>query len=78
MILICEEMGTCALLAADTVEVTEGSLPIMRYGSRAILKDHCPDINMLCDPAAVAGLLSQEGWYEKWHKKWPVLQAYLV
>ena len=29
------------------------------------------DLNVFCDPVAVANLLSQEGWYDDWPQGWP-------
>ena len=34
--------------------------------------------NVFCDPAAVAGLLSQEGWHKEWHRQCPAYEVYLV
>ena len=49
------------------------------YGSIALLwasDERDPDV--FCDPAAVAGLLSQDGWNEEWDKRWPTYEVYLV
>ena len=38
------------------------------------------DLDVFCDPVAVATLLSQEGWHENWPPgpRWPRYQVYLV
>ena len=40
------------------------------------------DLDVFCDPVAVASLLSQEGWHEDWpqgwHSRWPGYEVYLV
>ena len=37
-----------------------------------------PEPEVFCDPTAVAGLLSQDGWHDKWKEQWPVYEVYLV
>ena len=41
-------------------------------------EDGDPDLNVFCDPEAMAGLLNQEGWHEEWYKRWPLYGVYLV
>ena len=37
-----------------------------------------PTPGVFCDPAVVAGLVSQEGWHDKWEERLPVCEVYLV
>ena len=41
-------------------------------------EDDYTDRVIFCDPEAVAGLLSQEGWHEEWEKRLPIYRVYLV
>ena len=40
------------------------------------------DLDVFCDPVAVASLLSQEGWQEDWpqgwHSQWPTCRVYVI
>ena len=45
-----------------------------KYSVNPLVDD--PDV--FCDPKAVTGLWSQEGWQEEWNKQWPVYEVYLV
>ena len=36
------------------------------------------DLDVFCDPVAVANLLSQEGWYDDWPQAWPRYQVYVM
>ena len=40
------------------------------------------DLNVFCDPVAVASLLSQEGWHKDWpqgwHSQWPTCEVYVM
>ena len=40
------------------------------------------DLNVFCDPVAVANLLSQEGWHDDWPQgwssRWPRYQVYVI
>ena len=36
------------------------------------------DPDVFCDPGAVTGLWSEEGWQQEWHKRWPFYEVYLV
>ena len=40
------------------------------------------DLDVFCDPVAVASLLSQEGWHQDWpqgwHSQWPTCEVYVM
>ena len=40
------------------------------------------DLDVFCDPVAVASLLSQEGWHkdwpQAWHSQWPTCEVYVI
>ena len=47
-------------------------------GGRHSVSPLVDDPDMFCDPKAVKGLWSREGWHQEWHKQWPVYEVYLV
>ena len=58
---------------------------LCRAKGREFLKspdNACIDLDVFCDPAAVASLLSQEGWHkdwpQRWYSQWPTCEVYVI